>query len=168
MEQITQEQLKRIFHYNKDTGIFKWKISPKHSAIKAGDKAGLKNSLYPMITIHGNVYPAHNLAWLYIHGKMPNGVIDHQNRIKHDNRIINLLDVTEKQNNRNKPMLCTNISGFTGVNWEKTRSKWRATITIDGKTIHLGRYSDKKLAIKAREKANIKYGFHPNHGKDII
>jgi len=36
---------------------------------------------------------------------------------------------------------------------------------VDGKTIHLGRFDKFEDAVAARKAADIKYGFHPNHGK---
>jgi hypothetical protein len=42
--------------------------------------------------------------------------------------------------------------------------KWEARLQKNGKTIHLGRFSDKNAAIRERQKAAIAAGFHPNHG----
>ena len=36
---------------------------------------------------------------------------------------------------------------------------------IDRKHIHLGVYKTLEEAIQARQEANVKYGFHFNHGK---
>lgn len=36
---------------------------------------------------------------------------------------------------------------------------------VNYKTIYLGRFDNLEDAIKARQEAEIKYGFHPNHGK---
>lgn len=46
-----------------------------------------------------------------------------------------------------------NQSGVRGVQLVKPTGTWRATITIDKKTHHLGYYKDKKDAIEARRKA---------------
>ena len=43
--------------------------------------------------------------------------------------------------------------------------KERAAIKVDGKQIHLGHFTKKALAIVARSEAEIKYGFHKNHGR---
>ena len=55
-----------------------------------------------------------------------------------------------------------NTSGFKGVYWISKQNKWRATITFQGKFIHLGLFDkDKKEeAIKARKEAEEKY-FNP-------
>lgn len=44
-------------------------------------------------------------------------------------------------------------SNIKGVYWIKFLRKWRAVLTINYKTIHLGVFSDKNDAIKARKEA---------------
>jgi hypothetical protein len=46
-----------------------------------------------------------------------------------------------------------NLSGFIGVGWHKATSKWRAFISLNGRHIHLGYFSDKVMAALARDKA---------------
>ena len=46
-----------------------------------------------------------------------------------------------------------NRSGVRGVQLATSNNKWRATITIDTKTKHLGYFENKEDAIKARQKA---------------
>jgi hypothetical protein len=40
-------------------------------------------------------------------------------------------------------------SHFKGVCWDKTKSKWRAQIKIDGKYTHLGCFNDEEVAARA-------------------
>lgn len=49
-----------------------------------------------------------------------------------------------------------NTSGYKGVYWDTARNKWHAQIVFKGKIYFLGRYIDKKDAIKARKKAEEK------------
>lgn len=49
-----------------------------------------------------------------------------------------------------------NISGVTGVMWDKTREKWEAKIRFKNKVYYLGRYKEKEDAIKARKEAEEK------------
>jgi hypothetical protein len=53
-----------------------------------------------------------------------------------------------------------NTSGTTGVYWHKDRRKWVARISLSGKTINLGIYPDKQVAIRKRLEAEKKY-FNP-------
>ena len=50
-----------------------------------------------------------------------------------------------------------NTSGIIGVSWKQKSNKWRAYIVIDGKQKHLGEYSVKEHAIKARLKAEAEW-----------
>lgn len=45
---------------------------------------------------------------------------------------------------------------------------YTAEIKIKGKKKHLGYFDDKKDAVRARQQAEIDYGFHENHGRDSI
>ena len=61
-------------------------------------------------------------------------------------------------------MKSNNTSGVTGVSWNRKAGKWDAYIKVNGKRINLGYYVDKQDAIKTRRDAEIKHGFHENHG----
>jgi hypothetical protein len=58
-----------------------------------------------------------------------------------------------------------NSTGKAGVYWHKSQKKWVASIGVNGKNLHLGTFSNFESASKARSNAEIKYGFHRNHGK---
>lgn len=51
----------------------------------------------------------------------------------------------------------SNKTGVVGVNWDKSRSKWQASIRFQGKKIFLGRYENFDDAVKARKKAEKEY-----------
>lgn len=92
---ITQETLKGLLTYNPETGVFLWNTSKK--------KAGSENHRgYIQIGIDGKLYYAHRLAFLYMTGAMPFGIVDHRNRKKADNHWANLRDTTQAENNANK------------------------------------------------------------------
>lgn len=44
-----------------------------------------------------------------------------------------------------------NKSGVVGVNWDKSRNKWQASIRFKGKKINIGRFSDFEEAVAARK-----------------
>ena len=46
-----------------------------------------------------------------------------------------------------------NTSGVPGVEWWKTKQRWRATICFKGKRYHLGSYACFEDAVKARKRA---------------
>lgn len=138
---LTVEQLRDALDYDAETGVFVWKIRPS-KAVKAGDVAGCteKRIGYITIGIAKRIYKAHRLAWLHAHGEWPKGLIDHINGDKADNRITNLRDVFADGNSQNvrKPNR-RNKSGFMGVIWYQ--NKWRASMSVNGKSKWLGDYS---------------------------
>jgi len=95
MEDITQEELKRLLHYNPKTGIFRWK--------KIAGKTTSRG--YRVIKINKKRYYAHRLAFLYMTGEFPSlkggKVVDHKNQKKDDNWWRNLRVVTSSTNSKN-------------------------------------------------------------------
>lgn len=160
---MNQQTLKDNLHYNQTTGIFTW-LKTKSRSIKIGDIAGTVNKSYIRIIINGNAYQAHRLAWLDVYGEIPSNDIDHINHDKSDNRINNLRCVTKRENQQNRTININNVSGFTGVSWNKCAKKWQARIKIASKYKHLGLFTNLDDAIAARKAANLEYNFHINHG----
>lgn len=59
---LTQEQIKRVLHYNKDSGVFTW-LQPVAKRIAIGDVAGNHDRKgYVRIRFKGVLYHAHRLA----------------------------------------------------------------------------------------------------------
>lgn len=92
-------------------------------------------------------------------------MVDHINHRTLDNRRENLRICDSLINNHNSGMPKTNKSGFVGVCFDTNRKKWKAFLHDKNKIVNLGRFEMKEEAIEARQKANIIYGFHENHGK---
>jgi len=77
-----------------------------------------------------------------------------------DKRISNLRDVTRSENMRNQ-----GFKGKTGTLGICQRgNKWQAYIHLDGTFKHLGMFSSKDAAVKARKEAEAIAGYHPNSG----
>jgi len=162
---ITQDRLKELLHYDECTGHFTWAIDIGRR-VKAGDTAGCIDGLgYSAIGIDGRKYKAHRLAFMYVNGRFPVGQADHINHIKTDNRWENLRDVSRSDNCKNRGLLRSNTSGITGVVCHKSSCRWQAQIMHDGRNVHLGLFTNKSDAIKARIAAEEKYKYHKNHGK---
>ncbi len=159
MKEITQQRLQELYSYDSTTGLFTCKRTGKH--------ASSKHHGYIRISIEYKEYRAHRLAWLYMTGAMPTGIIDHKNHNKSDNRWSNLRDVTHQENCKNTSLYSTNNSGIPGVYWHRRDKKWIACIYVNGKKKHLGCFDNKEDAIASRKNANIVYGYHENHGKDV-
>ena len=136
--------------YESDTGEFSWLKSKGGS--KAGKRAGtLANNGYLHITYNYKSHLAHRLAWLFVMGKWPTGMIDHINRDKLDNRISNLRVVDNQTNQRNAKANSRNTSGHRGVYWHKGKNKWYASIRVNNKQLHIGSYKCYTAAMFARK-----------------
>lgn len=166
VSELSKDELKLYLDYNEITGEFIRKIKT-NNYIKIWDIAGCfhKGSGYILIMVKGKTYPAHHLAWLYHYGYLPKE-IDHINGIRSDNRIENLREVSRQENCRNQKKYNTNTSGVTGVCYHKRDKLWGAYIAVNNEQIHLGYFKDISDAISIRKKAEIKYGFHHNHGRN--
>ena len=146
---LTQDRLKELLHYNKNTGIFTWKIRKGNSVV--GDVAGCLDSYgYVIITIDRKLYKSHRLAFLYIEGYFPENVIDHKNGKKNNNKWDNLRHVSQTCNRQNNKKTKKNTSGFVGVVRRTYDEKWVAQIWIMGKAKNLGSYNNKIDAALAR------------------
>ena len=154
---VTADELRKMLDYNEETGAFIWKIRPS-KAVQIGTIAGCteKRIGYITIGIKGKIYKAHRLAWLYTHGVWPDGLIDHINGNKADNRIFNLRNVLADGNSQNvrKPNR-RNKSGFMGV--ISFQNKWRASMSVNGKSKWLGDYSTPEEAHQIYLEAKRKY-----------
>ena len=141
---LTQKILKEFLHYDRLTGIFKWKVRAAN-CIHIGDVAGKFALGYTSIQICGKSYQAHRLAWLYVKGVWPLGEIDHKNSIGCDNRFDNLRDVTTIVNQQNRVRARKDSrTGFMGVT--PFRKRFRAQINVDGKCVRLGTHDSPELA----------------------
>ena len=84
---------------------------------------------------------------------------DHLSRDKSDNRRCNLILKSNMDNMKNRSLSKVNTSGKTGVCFAKSKGLWTAFITINYETIYLGDYQKYEDAVRARLKAEEKYGF---------
>ena len=156
---LTAELLRELLHYAPDTGDFTWKVDAAKS-VKKGSAAGyVVVSGYLRITVRGGFFKAHRLAWLYVYGKFPDGIIDHINGIKLDNRISNLRDVSNSTNAENqKAAHRGSRTGFLGVTWSKGR--YEAYIKVKKVGRYIGRYDTPEEAHEAylAEKRRVHVG----------
>jgi len=140
--------LKAYLHYDQDTGVFTclkaWGSKPAGRVLNSKNKHG-----YVQISVAGTSYTAQRLAWFYVHGKWPDGVVDHINRVRDDNRLCNLRCVNRSVNALNTEYAKgkSKVRGVTYV------PPWKATITVNGKRKTLGRFHTLEEAAVARKKA---------------
>lgn len=171
------DDFKKYLDYDLETGFLHWKKrseedfrGAKHVAKRwnsrfCGKKAGnISTNGYVQVQVNGVNYRAHRVIWLMYYGELPKGDIDHINGIRHDNRICNLRDVSRTDNLRNSRQRSAHI---TGVYTASKGKPWRAAIQVNNKQISLGYFDCFCDALKARKIAEVKYGFHRNHGRFV-
>lgn len=157
---LDQKRLKEVMEYDPWTGIFEWRVSGGRRVPAGHEVSGLDSAGYIGFQVDGVKARAHRFAWLYMTGKWPEHQIDHKNRIKSDNRWLNIRQATKKQNQQNLPKQKRNTSGYKGVFWSKNAKKWLAQIGVDSKQVYLGYFALKEDAAKAYASAAAKFHTH--------
>ena len=130
-------------------------------------KWGKEKKLRPLLNKYGYLYvdickyskkkkiKIHSLVAMTFLNHKPNGtneiVVDHINNIKTDNRLENLQLITNRENTSKDQRKSS--SKFTGVSWKKSRNKWQACITINGKLKYLGLFTCELKAALAYQNA---------------
>ena len=172
--------LHECFELDVDTGTLIWKVRPLHhfkttrgqkiaNTKFAGKEVGsISSEGYRVVRVtwEGTKLQEqqHRVIWAMHYGQWPTKNIDHIDGNRANNAITNLREVTVQENARNRTISKTNKSGHIGVRGDK--EKWRAEIRVSGISIYLGRYANIEDAIAARQAAEIKYGYHENHGRN--
>ncbi len=148
---ITAEELRHRVSYAPDTGRFQWLLrNPRYIRQEAERVGRVTDKGYLQITLNKRQYQAHRLAWLYVTGEWPQGVIDHINGDKLDNRFANLRDVSVSVNTQNQRRPHPRgSSGYLGVCFNKGAGKFQASIYFDKKLKHLGLFQTAELASAA-------------------
>ena len=143
--------LRSIIFYDQDTGDIWWKFTGKgrNSGMPAGS---ITKQGYRTICINYCSFGAHRLIWFYIYGKWPIFQIDHKNKIKDDNRFINLREATPEQNCANRTKNKPPASGFVGVT-RTSSGRFRAIYERRGKSIAIGTFDTAEAASAAYQAA---------------
>lgn len=160
---LTHARLKSLLHYDPQTGIFTWlwraeaefKTKNAHrtwNSRYAGLAAGVSTHSYRKISIDDRKYYAHRLAWFYVTGEWPAGLVDHENENGSDNRWENLRDATKRTNVANRLLPNkTNTTGFKGVTLHRD-GRYIAQCSLEGGPRYLGIFdtAEKAHAVYAR------------------
>ena len=98
---------------------------------------------YGQLRVGSRVLRAHRLAYELAYGPLPDGaMLDHHCRNRACVRPDHLVPSTNKENMENLASTgyAGNSSGVRGVTWDSQTSRWRAKLTHEGRTIHVGRF----------------------------
>lgn len=177
----SQAYLKQLFRFDPLSGDLFWKGRPReHFCSNASFKRW--NSVYPgslagnvsvtggcgkkyrIIRINGENCRAHRIIWKLVYGKDPESCIDHIDGDGTNNALSNIRCASYSENNMNRGLSSRNKSGVCGVLFDPTTIRWTAKINHKHKKHYLGRFSSFLDAVAARKSAELRFGFHENHG----
>ena len=110
--------------------------------VNIGDIAGrVTSSGYLQFGLKGKYYMNHIIIWKLHNGDIPEGfIVDHRDRFKLNNNILNLRLATQQQNLYNANKKGTYLKGVS-FDCRRIVNPWRASITIDGKLLALGSFA---------------------------
>lgn len=163
---ITTQEVRRLLDYNQETGDLIWKRdggARVKGSIAGHVKKNESGKSYLAITIRGVPFQAHRLAFLWMGEDLPEQV-DHDDGNGLNNAWINLNRSNQNNNSKNCKLKNNNSSGIPDVCFEGKKGLWRVRISLNRKRISLGRYKNFFDACCARKSAELKYGYHCNHG----
>ncbi len=174
----TQQYLKECFTYEPTSGKLFWNKRPlehfKDSRVsniwnsRFAGKIALNcvgSNGYYQGSINGKVFKTHRVIWKLIYGTEPDTILHERGSIL-DNRIQKLLSGTQAENMKDQKKYLNNDTGVVGVYWNQAANKWQAQIGVNGKLKYLGLFTDLEEAALVRKAAEVKYGFHKDHGRD--
>lgn len=158
IEYPSQEYLRSIFNYNKETGILTGNESRGNR--KAGKPIGNRTTKgYLVVRLNGQNLSVARVIWIMEFGTRP-PQIDHINRVRDDNRLCNLRAADQTTNARNKRTQKNNTSGTKGVSFDRQSGMWKARIGTGNGRATVGMFREKSLAISARKEAEKSLGYH--------
>lgn len=132
------QMLRDCVTYDPDTGLFYGEYTTKSGKVMPRKFTYVNRDGYLDVGMFKRRFLLHRLAWFLFYGSWPNGILDHINRVKTDNRIANLRLATFSQNVANQDLSSRNKTGFRGVSFNKKANKFQASIGINNKVKYLG------------------------------
>lgn len=154
---ISVDYIRECFNADPETGVLTWRAdrpashfasdqkARRYQALLSGRLSGNAGTVnrngYRIVGVNygGKVFKlsAHRIVWALHTGDWPKLHIDHINRVRTDNRISNLRDVSHAVNMQNRAPSKDGSAGSTGVRQRKG-GRYAAYINNGGRQRHLG------------------------------
>lgn len=146
----TYERVRHLLNYDPETGVLSWRVRPPNNVKRVGDKAGGVNSIgYECVRIDQVLCLSHRVIWLWYYGYWPENNIDHINRTRNDNRIVNLREESQSCNAKNSEQRVGN-RGVKGVYERRDYKGWTASIKENYISTNLGSFKEFTEAVAHR------------------
>ena len=144
---LSTAEIRDLFDYKPLTGELVWKVS--RGSVRAGSGAGHKTPAgYLYVKVKKQCYLVHRIAWQWVHGMPPEGVVHHKTADK-SNRIWDLEDVTHRANTSIER---TKKSGLP-VGVVRRKARYIAQIRLGTRCQHLGMFDTVEEASAAYQSA---------------
>lgn len=145
---IDFDTLHKLFEY-KD-GLLLRKITTSNNA-KAGSIVGcLNNNGYLVVRINDKLLYVHRIIYM-LHNGISNGVVDHVDMNKLNNKIENLRLCSISQNLQNRTKTAANTSGYKNVYWCASEGKYKVQVTKNKHRYHGGTFDCVEEANKSAQ-----------------
>lgn len=152
LDNVAATEVARLLDYDPQTGIFTRRIGTGKGAAKGAIAGTLTSAGYVAICLHQRRLFAHRLAFVFMTGAYPPGIVDHINGHKSDNRWENLRVADKVANAGNAKGHADAQIPLKGVS-RAPGGKFRASLGVRGRQIHLGVFTNPCDAHAAYAKA---------------
>jgi hypothetical protein len=153
---ITHEELKRLIHYDSETGLLTW-VKARPGVVVGKEVGYLGNNGYVSIQVLGQRVLAHRLVFFYMTGEWPTNDVDHIDGCRTNNRWKNLRQATRAQNLANRS---ANLNRTLPKNvYLHPNGYYRVKVKMEGKFYHVGYFPDlSKASLAAIKKQKELFG----------
>lgn len=148
---LSLSRARELLSYDAETGKLTWRKPPRRGVGVMSEVGCVRPDGYRTVTIDGNAFLAANLIWFLVYGEWPVASVDHENRVRSDDRFCNLRPATQTENNFNQKIRVDNSLGIRGVTPDTIQGGFVASLTKDGKLITRKRFRAVEDAISHRK-----------------
>lgn len=127
---------------------YRWTLRPSRGTFYAQTNIPLADGTYTTLQMHRLLAPTTTQIY-------------HRDRNGLNNTRANLREATGRVNALNRRLFSSNKSGYRGVYWLKSKSRWIAQLKVNGKTAHRSSHHTPEDAAKAYDRAaRVHNGVH--------
>ena len=138
--------LREHFQYDAKTGVVT-RLCQCGQRGRTGPLTRLNSGGYLVVRFQGPCLLVHRLAWKLMTGEEPPVLLDHINRVRTDNRWVNLRSATPQESMANRTMAKTG-AGLRGSS-KRPDGRWQAKGRANNTTVYLGTFATTEEAHRA-------------------